>query len=326
MKPTLLLASLILAAVHSVSLAAPEQETARPSGQTPSSTYTVKKGDSIERISRKTGMSASSLAGANGLKKDAVIHPGQVLKVTGGKSAASSTAVAKATSTAAPAAKSSTPATSSGRTYTVNEGETYYSISKKLNISTKSLMAANPNVKANALRPGLKLNVRGKAAAAPAVAAAPARPQTTPIIAAKEPQEKTTPKPASKPATEQVSAPAPKQKTVESTPAPKAPAQTAAKTPAPAATASSTPASSAPATATAPKSEPASPAPVAQQTTPPAKKEVVRPITIDGEMTYGQFAQKHGTNPQRLNELNGLDLSDATLLAKGSELYIPAQP
>lgn len=321
MKPTLLLASLILAAVHSVSLAAPEQETARPSGQPSSSTYTVKKGDSIERISRKTGMSASSLASANGLKKDAVIHPGQVLKVTGGKSAASSTAVAKATSPAAPAAKSNTPATSSGNTYTVNEGETYYSISKKLNISTKSLMAANPNVKANALRPGLKLNVRGKAAAAPAVAAAPARPQTTPVIAAKEPQEKTTPKPASKPATEQVSAPASKQKTVESTPAPKTPAQTAAKIPAPTATASS-----APATATAPKSEPTPPAPVAQQTTPPAKKEVVRPITIDGEMTYGQFAQKHGTNPQRLNELNGLDLSDATLLAKGSELYIPAQP
>jgi len=320
MKPTLLLASLILAAVTPVSHAAPEQGTARPSGQT-SSTYTVKKGDSIERISRKTGMSASSLASANGLKKDAVIYPGQVLKVTGGKSVSSPTAVAKATPSAAPATKASAPATSTSNTYTVNEGETYYSISRKLNISTKSLMAANPNVKATALRPGLKLNVRGKAAAAPAVAAAPARPQTTPVLAAKEPQEKAAPKPASKPATEQVSAPAPKQKAVESTPAPKAPAQTAAKTPAPAATAPS-----APATAAAPKSEPASPAPVAQQTTPPAKKEVVRPITIDGEMTYGQFAQKHGTNPQRLNELNGLDLSDATLLAKGSELYIPAQP
>ena len=315
MKPTLLLASLILAAVNSVSLAAPEQGAVRPSGQTSSSTYTVKKGDSIERISRKTGMSASSLASANGLKKDAVIHPGQVLKLTGGKAAPSSPTVAKATPSVAPAAKSSAPATSAGRTYTVNEGETYYSISRKLNISTKSLMAANPNVKATALRPGLKLNVRGKAAAAPA------HPQTTPVIAAKEPQEKTTPKPASRPATEQVSAPAPKQKAAESTPAPKAPTQVAAKTPAPAATASS-----APAPAPAPKSEPASPAPVAQQTTPPAKKEVVRPITIDGEMTYGQFAQKHGTNPQRLNELNGLDLNDATLLAKGSELYIPAQP
>ena len=28
----------------------------------------------------------------------------------------------------------------------------------------------------------------------------------------------------------------------------------------------------------------------------------------------------------RLNALNGLDLTTATVLAKGSELYVPAQP
>jgi LysM repeat protein len=52
----------------------------------------------------------------------------------------------------------------------------------------------------------------------------------------------------------------------------------------------------------------------------------IRAITIDGEMTYGEFATKHGTDAERLNALNGLDLTTATVLAKGSELYVPAQP
>jgi hypothetical protein len=47
---------------------------------------------------------------------------------------------------------------------------------------------------------------------------------------------------------------------------------------------------------------------------------------IEVEMTYAEFAAQHGTNVARLNELNGLDLTETTVLAKGSELYVPAQP
>ena len=43
-------------------------------------------------------------------------------------------------------------------------------------------------------------------------------------------------------------------------------------------------------------------------------------------MSYGEFAAKHGTDIERLNSLNGLDLNTTTVLAKGSELYVPAQP
>jgi hypothetical protein len=43
-------------------------------------------------------------------------------------------------------------------------------------------------------------------------------------------------------------------------------------------------------------------------------------------MTFGEFAAQHGTDIDRLNELNGLDLSSATVLAQGSELYVPGQP
>ena len=55
----------------------------------------------------------------------------------------------------------------------------------------------------------------------------------------------------------------------------------------------------------------------------PTKK--IKPITVDGEMTYGEFASKHHTDTERLNALNGLDLTTATILAKGSELYVPTQ-
>lgn len=53
---------------------------------------------------------------------------------------------------------------------------------------------------------------------------------------------------------------------------------------------------------------------------------MIRSIIIQNETTYGDFAGKHGTTTERLNELNGLSLGRSTVLAKGSELYVPAQP
>ncbi len=63
----------------------------------------------------------------------------------------------------------------------------------------------------------------------------------------------------------------------------------------------------------------ATPAPAG--TSSSAKK--IRSIMIETEMTYANFANQHGTDTGRLNDLNGLDLTDATVLAKGSELYVP---
>jgi hypothetical protein len=58
----------------------------------------------------------------------------------------------------------------------------------------------------------------------------------------------------------------------------------------------------------------------------PTSRPQVRSVTIDGEITYGAFARMHGSDVSRLNALNGLDFDNSTLLARGSELYIPAQP
>ena len=83
---------------------------------------------------------------------------------------------------------------------------------------------------------------------------------------------------------------------------------------------------------TAEKSSPASkgntannePKPSAGKST--GSQPTIRSIIVNSEMTYGQFADKHGTDVARLNDLNGLEFPDAVLLAKGSELFIPAQP
>lgn len=45
------------------------------------STYVVKRGDSVWAIARRTGSSVSAIIAANGLRADALIHPGQKLTI-----------------------------------------------------------------------------------------------------------------------------------------------------------------------------------------------------------------------------------------------------
>lgn len=52
----------------------------------------------------------------------------------------------------------------------------------------------------------------------------------------------------------------------------------------------------------------------------------IHSISIDRETDFGAFAAAHGTSTAKLNALNGLNLNPSTVLAKGSELYVPAQP
>lgn len=248
------------------------------------STYTVKAGDNFEKIARKVGTTAKSLAKSNGMKTSSIIRPGQKLKVPG-KAAPAAPAIA--------AAQSPTPSVS-GKTHKVQAGETFSSISKKHGMSTQALVAANPKVNASALRPGQVVSLGGSAASSTTMISAPAR-ATAPPVAPTTPVSSPAPVAKSAPIRENI------------------PVSTAAPASAIAET-QSTPA-------------PAPPAAIEKEVTAPANAEKkIRPVTIDGEMTYGEFATKHGTDAERLNALNGLDLTTATVLAKGSELYVPAQP
>lgn len=252
------------------------QKAVATNAESSGSMYVVKPGDSFEKIAGKVGTTPEKLAKSNGLKADSIIRPGQTLKVPG----ASAPASAPATVTTPPARQEA----SGGRTHTIQQGETYSSISRKYKISTAALVAANPTVKATALRPGQVIKIGGGSS-------------STSLISAPAAQAK---------------APAPVEKTP---PPPSVPVAAAAE---------STEVKQAPPAPPVVNSTPPETTPEATATATTEKK--FRPITIDGEMTYGEFAAKHGTDAERLNALNGLDLTTATVLAKGSELYVPAQP
>ena len=219
-------------------------QTARTSesvSEAKNATYTVQAGDSIERIARKNGVSVNALGKLNGIKSDTIIHPGQKLMLPG------TTATAEITE--------STPASSTApsRTHTVASGETFYSISRKYDVSVSALIAANPKISPSALRIGQKIQI----------AAAP-----SPIVKREAP--------VSKPA----------------------------------------------ASLNASSSIPISNSRMPVEKPKPSKG----PVKIEQEITYGEFAKNHHTTTTRLDELNGLELDPSTVLAQGSELYIPAQP
>ena len=76
----------------------------------------------------------------------------------------------------------------------------------------------------------------------------------------------------------------------------------------------------------APKSEP-----VLSPSTEPSSRTVtnqplIRSVRIEKEINFGSFAAAHGMETAKLNALNGLHLESNTVLAKGSELYVSAQP
>lgn len=236
--------------------------------------YTIKPGDSLERIARKHGCTVEALVKANGLKTSAVIHPGQTLTLPGDTAAAETPAAP-----AKPAADG---------THTVQAGDTLYAISRKYGIPVAKLQAANPGLKPNAIRPGQKIRLAAasKPAASPAPKPAPAvEPAPTPAVAATPPPQPA-PTPSAPPVVGDASSPV----------QPAAPADAQAESP------------------------PSSTAPAAEGSVG------VRTVIVETEMTFGEFAAKHGTDIDRLNDLNGLDLSSATVLAQGSELYVPAQP
>jgi LysM repeat protein len=52
----------------------------------------------------------------------------------------------------------------------------------------------------------------------------------------------------------------------------------------------------------------------------------LRLVVVNDTIDFGAFAAAHGTSTAKLNALNGHNLNPSTVLAKGSEFYVPAQP
>ena len=220
--------------------------------QTAGSVYTVKAGDSIDKIARKVGMTADKLLKANGLKPDSIIQPGQKLNISGPVTATPiATAPVPAPVPVKKTIAATPPPSPNGKNHTVQAGETFYSISKKYRIDTALLIAANPSVSPSALRPGQVLSLVGKEAPTAAPLPEPT-PVETPVV----------------------------------------------------------------------ENEAIAPPPVSQPSPPSEAVEPGNTVTIDNEMTYAEFAAKHGTTVEKLNANNGFDLVGSTILAKGSQIYV----
>lgn len=56
---------------------------------------------------------------------------------------------------------------------------------------------------------------------------------------------------------------------------------------------------------------------------PTLTQRSARTIATDREMTYGELAAQYGTETDRLNSLNGLDLQPSTVVVKGADLLVP---
>jgi LysM repeat protein len=144
----------------------------------PTTTYTVKAGDTVSHIALRYGVSQSSIIKANRLNSRALIRVGQVLTIPGKAAPAQSRASRAAVRTApAPA-----PAPTS-TTYRVKAGDTVSHIAARTGLSSAAIIAANGLNRNGFIRVGqvLKLptSVRAATASAGGTAATPPSAPTT---------------------------------------------------------------------------------------------------------------------------------------------------
>ena len=130
--------------------------TAKPlaSGASTSGTYTVQAGDTLYSIARRSGMSLNTLLSLNGLSQSSVIHPGQTLKLSGASNATVASPVSY---------KSTASSASTSDTYTVQAGDTLYSIARRSGMSLNTLLSINGLSQSSVIRPGQTLSVSGSA-------------------------------------------------------------------------------------------------------------------------------------------------------------------
>lgn len=108
-------------------------------------TYTVQDGDTVSSIADRFGIPTPAILTLNGLSWNALLHPGQVLKLT----------------TEPTKKKASSPVRVSEDSYLVQYGDSISTIADRLGISTRSLLEHNQLSENAAIFPGQRLGVPG---------------------------------------------------------------------------------------------------------------------------------------------------------------------
>jgi LysM repeat protein/peptidoglycan/xylan/chitin deacetylase (PgdA/CDA1 family) len=138
--------AVLAAAVLAISVAAPA--TAAPD---PGTTHTVESGDTLSEIAAEYGVSLDTVLELNGLERDSVIHPGDIILLTGAAAAEEG-----------PAEDES----SGGGTHTVRSGDTLGEIADEHGVSLDALLELNGLDRSSIIYPGDVLVLSGEADAA----------------------------------------------------------------------------------------------------------------------------------------------------------------
>lgn len=110
--------------------------------------YTVRKGDTVAKISKRSGVPSKEIMAVNKLEPKH-LRVGQTILIPGSNMRNVQTA------------RASNPAGAPGGVYKVQSGDTLYEIARKHNTSVKSLCAANNLKEKSTLKVGQRLNIPG---------------------------------------------------------------------------------------------------------------------------------------------------------------------
>lgn len=259
--------------------------------------YTIRKGDSFSKIAKNNGVSLKALLAANKGVNPNRLKIGQRITLPGNSKVTKTTAtettkpnLGQLPATIKPG-KSIVTTTETTNTSTTTTTRSYTIQAKDTlyQISRKNKISVAKILELNQGLSPNKLRI-GQSIKLPGT-------QQTQVAVVEQKSEKSiTPKAPVKKAEPAVTKQTPAQ--------PKAPAIAPVEKPAPAVE----------------QKKEASPAPSDE----PAAYAKVRTVSVTRQMTFGDFAAEHGASVEQLNEMNNLRLSKGTVLAQGSELYIPS--